>query len=327
MTNGHNFKKLGKERKRILVTGGAGFIGSNLVGRLLREGNEVIVMDNLYSSKKSNMEEFANDNHFEFLRHDLTFPFTIEVDEIYHLACPASPIYYQKDPVYTIKTSFYGALNVLENAKRTGARVLLASTSEIYGNPEVHPQKEEYWGNVNPNGTRSCYDEGKRAAETLFCDYHREYGVDIRIARIFNTYGPLMGINDGRVISNFIMQALKGMPLTLYGDGGQTRSFCYVSDLVEGLMLLMGHEPYPGPVNLGNPEEITIRKLAEAIRDKTGNTRDFMEMPLPTDDPVRRRPDIGKAMEHLGWQPKVSFDDGLKKTISYFRGMHWEKRL
>jgi len=317
--NGHNFKKIGKQNKRILVTGGVGFIGSNLVEKLLADKNEVIVMDNMYSSDKINMKGFLNHENFEFVRHDVTFPFNIEVDEIYHLACPASPIYYQKDPVYTIKTSFYGALNVLENAKRTGAKVLLASTSEVYGNPVIHPQNEQYWGNVNPNGPRSCYDEGKRAAETLFCDYYREYGVSIRIARIFNTFGPKMGINDGRVVSNFIMQALSGEPITLYGGGEQTRSFCFVSDIVEALQRLMARDVFDGPVNMGNPVEISIRGLAEIIREKTGCVCEFVEMPLPTDDPLRRRPDIGKAIKCLGWQPEVDLTEGIERTIDYFR--------
>ena len=278
-----------------------------------------MVMDNLYSSTKRNLLPFLGDKRFEFIRQDITLPFTIEADEIYHLACPASPIYYQKDPVYTIKTSFYGALNVLENARRTGARVVLASTSEVYGNPTVHPQGEDYWGHVNPVGPRSCYDEGKRAAETLFFDYKREYGVDVAVARIFNTYGPGMNMDDGRVVSNFILQALKGEPVTIYGQGEQTRSFCYVSDLVEGLCRLMAAEGFAGPVNLGNPGERSILDLAEAIVRSVGSSSEIVHQPLPTDDPIRRRPDISLAKSVLKWEPAVSFDEGIERTIAYFQ--------
>jgi len=311
--------KKNKSKKRILVTGGAGFIGSNLVKVLIEQGHEVIVMDNLYSSTKRNLQNYSRMWNFEFIRHDVNLPFTIEVDEIYHLACPASPIYYQKDPVFTIKTSFYGALNVLDNAKRTGARVLLASTSEVYGNPAIHPQTEQYWGNVNPIGVRSCYDEGKRAAETLFSDYHREYGVDIRIARIFNTYGPGMCENDGRVVSNFIMQGLQGNPLTIYGEGQHTRSFCYVDDLVKGLIGLMAYPEYPGPINLGNPSEISVRDLALKITQLIGLSNRMKMMPLPSDDPARRKPDISLANQLLAWSPDISIDEGLERTIRYFR--------
>lgn len=320
--NGENFRNFKKERKRILVTGGAGLIGSNLVKELLKQEDEVIVMDNLYSSNKSNLKECFGRWNFEFIRQDVNLPFNIEVDEIYHLACPASPIYYQKDPVYTIKTSFYGALNVLENAKRTGARVLLASTSEVYGDPLIHPQKESYWGNVNPTGPRSCYDEGKRASETLFSDYHREYDVDIRIARIFNTYGPGMSQNDGRVISNFVMQALKGYPLTIYGDGSQTRSFCYVDDMILGLMKLMELDSYLGPINLGNPDETSIKDIAIIIAELTGNKSGLQSMPLPTNDPLRRKPDISLAKMNLKWEPEIRLEEGMKQTIEYFKGQY-----
>lgn len=322
--NGQNFESLNDEPKRILITGGAGLIGSNLAGKLLEEGHEVIVMDNLYSASKRNINQFLGRKNFEFIRHDVTLPFSVEADEIYHLACPASPIYYQRDPVYTIKTSFYGALNVLETAKRTGAKVLLASTSEVYGDPLVHPQPESYWGNVNTIGPRSCYDEGKRAAETLFSDYQQQYGVDIKIARIFNTYGPNMSPNDGRVISNFIMQSLQGLPITIYGDGNQTRSFCYVSDLISGLEKLMQHENYEGPVNLGNPVEISIQEVAEEIFKIVGGEQKMLKMPLPTDDPIRRRPNISKAKEMLQWEPEVSFSGGLIKTIDYFKKTYVE---
>jgi UDP-glucuronate decarboxylase len=311
-------------KKKILVTGGAGLIGSNLAKRLLDEGNEVIVMDNFYSSSEANLDKLKDYEAFRFVHHDVTQPFSEDVDEIYHLACPASPIYYQKDPVYTIKTAFYGSLNALENAKSKGARVLLASTSEVYGNPQEHPQKETYWGNVHPNGPRSCYDEGKRSAETLFSDYHREYKVDTRIARIFNTYGEGMHQNDGRVVSNFVMQAIKGQPITIYGRGDQTRSFCYVSDTVDGLIRLMGHEGHALPVNVGNPYEITIRDLAKTVVAKVESESDIAFKPLPVDDPVRRCPDIGKAKDLLGWEPKVSFDEGMEKTIAYFKALNKE---
>jgi UDP-glucuronate decarboxylase len=312
-------------KKRILVTGGAGLIGSNLAKRLLEEGHEVTVMDNFYSSAETNLEELKSYEAFHFVHHDVTQPFFEDVDEIYHLACPASPIYYQKDPVYTIKTAFYGSLNALENAKQKGAKVLLASTSEIYGDPLEHPQKETYWGNVHPNGPRSCYDEGKRSAETLFSDYHREYHVDTRIARIFNTYGEGMHQNDGRVVSNFVMQALRAEPITVYGDGEQTRSFCYVSDTVDGLIRLMQHEGHALPVNVGNPHEVTIRELAESIAEKVDKGSGIVFKLLPTDDPVRRCPDIAKAKSLLGWEPKVSFDEGMDQTIAYFKMQIQEK--
>ncbi len=317
--NETNFKKIITDKKRILVTGGAGFIGANLIKKLLKRGSKVICMDNLFSSKKENIYAFMDNKNFEYIRHDVTGPFTIEVDEIYNLACPASPIYYQKDPVYTIKTSFYGALNVLENAKRTGARVLQASTSEIYGTPEVHPQREDYWGNVNPIGPRSCYDEGKRAAECLFFDYLREYNTDIKVVRIFNTFGPGMSPNDGRVISNFILQALHDENITIYGNGSQTRSFCYVDDLTEGLIKMMKSEKEcNGPINLGNTGEISILSLAEKIKKLTASRSKIIFLPLPENDPRRRKPDISMAREKLNWEPVHSVEYGLQKTVDYF---------
>jgi len=314
-----NFKTIIKERKRVLVTGGAGFLGSNLVEKLLDRDYIVICMDNLFSSRKENLYRFLGDKNFEFIRHDVTESFNIEVDEIYNLACPASPIYYQQDPVYTIKTSFYGALNVLENARRNNARVLQASTSEIYGSPEVHPQNENYWGNVNPIGPRSCYDEGKRAAETLFFDYYREYDIDTKVVRIFNTYGPRMSPNDGRVISNFILQALMGKDITVYGDGSQTRSFCYVDDLTDGLIDFMEKSDFEGPINLGNPEEYSILELAEKIIELTNSDSDIEFLSRPKDDPNNRRPDISLAVEKIGWEPSISIEKGLNKTIDYFK--------
>lgn len=306
-------------RKRVLVTGGAGFVGSHLCERLLEEGHDVLCVDNYYTGRKENVTHLLGEPHFELLRHDITFPLFVEVDEIYNLACPASPIHYQRDPVQTIKTSVVGSVNMLGLARRTGAKILQASTSEVYGDPEVHPQRETYWGNVNPIGPRSCYDEGKRAAETLFFDYHRQRGVRIKVARIFNTYGPRMHPNDGRVVSNFIVQALQGNDLTIYGDGSHTRSFCYVDDLVDGLINLMGTgDEVTGPVNLGNPNEIRILELAELIRGMTGSSAGIVHRPLPTDDPRKRRPDISLAESLLSWSPKVPISTGLSETIAYF---------
>jgi UDP-glucuronate decarboxylase len=312
-------------RKRILVTGGAGFLGSHLIDRLLAGGDEVVCADNLFTGTKRNVEHLHSHPRFEFIRHDVTFPLYIEVDQIYNLACPASPIHYQHDPVQTTKTSVHGAINMLGLAKRLRARIFQASTSEVYGDPAVHPQTETYWGNVNPIGTRSCYDEGKRCAETLFFDYHRQHRLDIRVARIFNTYGPRMHPNDGRVVSNFIVEALRGEDITLYGDGLQTRSFCYVDDLIEGFIRFMecpagvdGSPGYPGPINLGNPGEFTIRQLAEKIIDLTGAPSQLVYRPLPSDDPLQRKPDITRARELLDWEPKVNLDEGLRKTITYF---------
>ena len=314
------------ERRRILVTGGAGFLGSHLVDRLLARGDEVVCADNLFTGTKRNIEHLLAHPRFEFLRHDVTFPLYVEVDEIYNLACPASPVHYQHDPVQTTKTSVHGAINMLGLAKRLRARIFQASTSEVYGDPTVHPQPEEYWGNVNPIGTRSCYDEGKRCAETLFFDYHRQHGLDIRVARIFNTYGPRMHPNDGRVVSNFIVQALRGDEITIYGTGAQTRSFCYVDDLVEAFLRFMdlpggpdGAPGFPGPINLGNPGEFTMRQLAETVLRLTGSRSTITTRPLPADDPMQRQPDITRARERLGgWEPKVSLEEGLKHTIAYF---------
>ena len=303
---------------RILVTGGAGFIGSHLIDRLMLQGHEVICLDNFYTGHKRNVLKWLNHPYFELIRHDITEPIRLEVDQIYHLACPASPVHYQYNPVKTIKTNVIGTLNVLGLAKRVKARFLLASTSEVYGDPEVHPQPEEYRGNVNTIGIRSCYDEGKRVAETLAFDYHRQNDVQIRVARIFNTYGPRMLENDGRVVSNLVVQALKGIPLTVYGDGSQTRSFCYVSDLVDGLIRLMNGE-HSGPINLGNPEEYTILQLAQVVQTLINPDVDIQFKPLPQDDPRRRRPDITKAKEWLGWQPTVPLQEGLKQTIDDFR--------
>lgn len=303
---------------RILVTGGAGFIGSHLIDRLMDQGHDVICLDNFYTGHKRNILKWMNNPYFELIRHDITEPIRLEVDQIYHLACPASPIHYQYNPVKTIKTNVMGTLNMLGLAKRVKARFLLASTSEVYGDPDVHPQPEEYRGNVNTIGIRSCYDEGKRVAETLAFDYHRQNDVEIRVARIFNTYGPRMLENDGRVVSNFIVQALKGSPITVYGDGSQTRSFCYVSDLVDGLMRLMNGD-YIGPVNLGNPGEYTILQLAETIQEMVNPSNDIKFEPLPQDDPRRRKPDITKAKEFLGWEPTIPLQDGLKLTIEDFQ--------
>ncbi len=304
--------------RRILVTGGAGFIGSHLCERLVGEGHDVLCLDNFFTGRKANVEHLLSTSSFELIRHDVVEPILVEVDQIYNLACPASPVHYQHNAVKTVKANVLGALHVLGIAKRIGARVLQASTSEVYGDPKEHPQPESYWGNVNPIGVRSCYDEGKRVAETLFFDYHRMHGVDIRVARIFNTYGPRMLPDDGRVVSNFIVQALREEPLTLYGDGSQTRSFCYVDELVDGLMRLMADDAPRGPVNLGNPGEFTVRQLAEKVLELTGSKSKLVEEPLPPDDPVRRQPDITLAKEALGWEPVVSLDDGLKKTIDYF---------
>ncbi|MFH1736226.1 MAG: UDP-glucuronic acid decarboxylase family protein [bacterium] len=304
---------------RILVTGGAGFIGSHLCDRLLELGHEVICLDNFFTGSKDNIRHILHNDHFELLRHDLIQPILVEVDHIYNLACPASPVHYQYNPVKTIKTNILGTLNMLGLAKRVKARILQASTSEIYGNPLKHPQKESYWGNVNPIGFRSCYDEGKRAAETLMMDYHRQNNVDIRIVRIFNTYGPRMAEDDGRVVSNFIVQALNNKPLTVYGDGSQTRSFCYVDDLVKGLINMMECEDITGPVNLGNPTERSILDFAEIILKLTGSKSEIVYTPLPPDDPAQRRPNIELARQWLDWQPEVPLDEGLKKTIEYFR--------
>lgn len=307
-------------RKRVMVTGGAGFLGSHLCERLLAEGCDVLCVDNFYSGVKDNVTHLLPHPHFELMRHDVTFPLYVEVDEIYNLACPASPIHYQRDPVQTTKTSVHGAINVLGLAKRLKAKILQASTSEVYGDPEVHPQAESYWGRVNPIGIRSCYDEGKRCAETLFFDYHRQYGVDIKVARIFNTYGPRMHPNDGRVVSNFIVQALKGEDITIYGDGSQTRSFCYVDDMIEGFIRLMASSSdCTGPVNIGNPGEFTIRELAERVISLVGGTSRLICKPLPQDDPKQRRPDISLAQGRLGWKPTVNLDEGLQRTIAYFK--------
>ena len=306
--------------QRILVTGGAGFLGSHLCERLLAVGHDVLCVDNYFTGKKSNIAHLMGNPRFEALRHDITLPLQVEVDQIYNLACPASPIHYQFDPVQTIKTCVHGAINVLELARRTGARILQASTSEVYGDPLIHPQTEDYWGNVSPIGLRSCYDEGKRCAESLFFSYHRQYGVDIRVPRIFNTYGPRMHEKDGRVVSNFIVQALKGEPITIYGSGSQTRSFCYVDDLIEGLIALMDCEACLSlPVNLGNPTEFTIRELAETTIGLCGSASPLTAAPLPQDDPKQRQPDIRMAMAHLGWQPTVDLREGLARTIADFR--------
>ncbi len=304
---------------RILVTGGAGFLGSHLCERLLQDDHEVLCLDNLFTGRRVNVAHLTEDPRFEFLRHDVVDPFKAEVDWIFNLACPASPVHYQFNPIKTVKTSVMGAINCLGLAKRVKARVLQASTSEVYGNPEVHPQPESYHGNVNPIGLRACYDEGKRCAETLFFDYHRENGVDIRVVRIFNTYGPRMLADDGRVVSNFIVQALEGKDLTLYGEGEQTRSFCYVSDLIEAFVRAMTQEETIGPVNVGNPDEFTIRELAEKVIEKTGGNSRIVNKPLPADDPQRRRPDIELAKKVMDWEPSVSLDQGLDETIAYFR--------
>jgi len=309
-------------RKRILITGGAGFIGSHLCARLVADGNDVLCVDNFFTGTKDNIIGLLDNPHFELMRHDVTFPLYVEVDEIYNLACPASPVHYQHDPVQTTKTSVHGAINMLGLAKRTGARIFQASTSEVYGDPEVHPQPESYKGNVNPIGPRSCYDEGKRCAETLFFDYRRQHALGIKVARIFNTYGPNMHPNDGRVVSNFIVQALRGEDITIYGDGLQTRSFCYIDDLVEGFVRLMASDDeVTGPVNLGNPGEFTIKQLAELVIEQTGAKSNLIYKPLPEDDPMQRCPDIGVAKRALDWQPTVPLAEGLEKTIAYFKTM------
>jgi UDP-glucuronate decarboxylase len=307
------------DRKSILVTGGAGFLGSHLCDRLIEAGHEVLCVDNFFTGTKRNIEHLIGHQRFELKRHDVTFPLHVEVDEIYNLACPASPIHYQTDPVQTTKTSVHGAINMLGLAKRLKCRIFQASTSEVYGDPTVHPQTEDYWGNVNPIGPRACYDEGKRCAETLFFDYNRQHRVQIKVARIFNTYGPRMHPNDGRVVSNFIVQALRGRPITLYGEGSQTRSFCYVDDLIDGILRLMASPAdLKGPVNLGNPRESTIRELAETIIRMTGSTSKLQFLPLPQDDPKQRQPDISTARERLGWAPSVPLQEGLLHTIAYF---------
>jgi len=308
--------------RRILVTGGAGFLGSHLCERLLAAGHEVLCVDNFYTGQRGHVAHLLDDPRFELMRHDITFPLYVEVDEIYNLACPASPVHYQFDPVQTTKVSVHGAINMLGLAKRRKAKILQASTSEVYGDPAVHPQSEDYWGNVNPIGPRACYDEGKRCAETLFFDYHRQHGLRIKVARIFNTYGPRMHPDDGRVVSNFIVQALLGKPLTVYGDGSQTRSFCYVEDLIEGLLRLMeSPDEVTGPVNLGNPEEFTILELAELVRELTGSRSEIVFRPLPEDDPVRRCPDITRAKTLLGWEPRTPLKEGLERTIAWFEGV------
>jgi len=304
---------------RILITGGAGFLGSHLCDRLLTGGHDVICLDNFFTGRKANIRHLLAHNRFELIRHDVIDPFKVEADQIYNLACPASPPHYQFNPIKTTKTSVMGAINCLGLAKRTKARVFQASTSEVYGDPAIHPQVESYWGNVNPIGRRSCYDEGKRCAETLFFDYHREHNVDIRVVRIFNTYGPRMHPNDGRVVSNFIVQALKGEDLTLYGDGSQTRSFCYVDDLVDGFVRFMNQTAMIGPLNLGNPGEFTMRELAEVILAQVGSSAKISHRPLPADDPKQRRPDITLAQKHLGWEPRVPLAEGIARTIAYFR--------
>jgi UDP-glucuronate decarboxylase len=307
------------QRRRILVTGGAGFIGSHLCQTLLVEGHEVLCVDNFFSSTRSNVEHLLDYKGFELMRHDVTFPMYVEIDEIYHLACPASPLHYQRDPVQTTKTAVHGSINVLGLAKRTKAKLLLASTSEVYGDPQVHPQKEDYWGHVNPIGPRACYDEGKRVSETLFFDYRRQHGLDAKVVRIFNTYGPRMLPEDGRVVSSFIMAALSGRPLTVYGTGDQTRSFCYVDDIIEALILMMAAPAdVAGPINLGNPEELTIRQLAHAVLELTGSASTIETVPLPVDDPARRCPDISRARAALHWQPRIGLHDGLTRTIRYF---------
>jgi UDP-glucuronate decarboxylase len=308
------------DHKRTLVTGGSGFIGSHLCRRLLELGHDVLAADNFYSSSRHNVHELLEDPRFELIRHDVTFPLYVEVDEIYHLACPASPVYYQRDPVQTTKTCVHGSINMLGLAKRLGARILLASTSEVYGDPEVHPQTESYWGNVNPIGVRSCYDEGKRCAETLFFDYHGQHALSIKVARIFNTYGPKMLPDDGRVVSNFIVQALRGEPLTVFGDGSQTRSFCYIDDMVDGLIRLMNSPPgVTGPINLGNPGEFTMLELAKQVMALVASDCPVEYLALPPDDPARRRPDISRARELLGWEPTVPLNEGLARTVEYFR--------
>lgn len=307
------------DRKRILITGGAGFLGSHLSDRLIDAGHEVLCVDNFFTGNKRNIEHLIGHPRFELMRHDVTFPLYVEVDEIYNLACPASPVHYQHDPVQTTKTSVHGAINMLGLAKRTRARIFQASTSEVYGDPKIHPQPESYWGHVNPIGIRSCYDEGKRCAETLFFDYHRQHKLEIKVARIFNTYGPRMHPNDGRVVSNFIVQALKSEPITIYGEGQQTRSFCYVDDLIEAFLRIMASAPaVTGPINIGNPNEFTIRQLADLVIELTGSSSKLVHLPLPSDDPTQRRPDIRQAQALLQWQPSIELRAGLEKTIAYF---------
>jgi UDP-glucuronate decarboxylase len=307
-------------RKRVMVTGGAGFLGSHLIDRLIQRGDEVLCLDNLFTGTKQNIAHLRDHDRFEFMRHDVTIPLFVEIDEIYNLACPASPIHYQHDPVQTTKTSVLGAINMLGLAKRTGAKIFQASTSEVYGDPAVHPQKEDYWGHVNPIGPRSCYDEGKRCAETLFFDYRRQHNLGIKVARIFNTFGPRMHPSDGRVVSNFIVAALKGEPIPIYGDGSQTRSFCYVDDLIEGFLRLMDSaDDVTGPINIGNPGEFSMRELADKVIAITGSKSEVSYLPLPQDDPRQRRPDIGLAQEKLGWAPTIALDEGLERTIAYFR--------
>ena len=309
-----------KTRKRVLVTGGAGFLGSHLCERLIAEGHDVLCVDNYFTGTRDNILPLLSNPHFEMIRHDVTFPFYVEVDEIYNLACPASPVHYQFDPVQTTKTSVHGAINMLGLAKRVKAKIFQASTSEVYGDPTMHPQQEEYWGNVNPIGPRACYDEGKRCAETLFFDYHRQHNLRIRVARIFNTYGPRMHPNDGRVVSNFIMQALQGKPISIFGEGKQTRAFCYVDDLIEGFVRLMATpDTVTGPINLGNPAEMTVRELAERVIRLTNSSSKLEFKPLPVNDPTQRCPDISKAKKYLDWEPKVDLETGLKRTIDYFR--------
>lgn len=307
-------------RRRVLVTGGAGFLGSHLIDRLLDSGNEVLCVDNLFTGDKSNLDHLATNPRFEFMRHDVCFPLFVEVDCIFNLACPASPVHYQHDPVQTTKTSVHGSINMLGLAKRLKVPIFQASTSEVYGDPTMHPQTEAYWGNVNPVGIRSCYDEGKRCAETLFFDYHRQHGLDIKVARIFNTYGPRMHMSDGRVVSNFVVQALLGEDITIYGDGSQTRSFCYCDDLISAFILFMDAGPnVHGPINLGNPTEFTIRELAEAVIEKVGGKSKLVQHPLPQDDPMQRQPDISLARDTLGWSPEIELAEGLDRTIAYFR--------
>ncbi len=308
--------------KKILVTGGAGFLGSHLCDALIEKGHEVLCVDNYFTGNKSNIVHLIGNPRFELMRHDVTFPLYVEVDEIYNLACPASPIHYQHDPVQTTKTSVHGAINMLGLAKRVNAKILQASTSEVYGDPTMHPQREEYWGNVNPIGIRSCYDEGKRCAETLFFDYHRQHDLRIKVMRIFNTYGPRMHPQDGRVVSNFIVQALNQEPLTIYGDGSQSRSFCYVDDLITGMIALMeSSDEFTGPVNIGNPNEFTIKQLAQAIIKATGSSSEIISLPLPSDDPMQRQPDITLAKEALDWQPSIELEQGIERTIEYFRSI------
>lgn len=312
--------KIVDSQKRILVTGGAGFLGSHLIDQLLDQGHEVLCLDNLFTGSRRNIEHHFSNPKFEFMRHDVTEPLKVEVDEIYNLACPASPVHYQHDPIQTMKTSVLGAMNILGLSKRLGCKVFQASTSEVYGDPHVHPQGESYWGNVNPIGIRSCYDEGKRCAETLFFDYHREEGVNIKVARIFNTYGPRMHHADGRVVSNFIVQALLGEPITIYGDGSQTRSFCYADDLIQGFMKLMDSpDGVTGPINMGNPNEFTMLELAEKVIQQTGSSSGLIFKDLPQDDPKQRQPNISKAKESLNWEPQIQLEEGLERTVTYFR--------